>query len=169
MSGHNKPIRRVVIHMTVSPCEPGGARKIAAFFRSVVSGGSAHYVVDPEETVQVVYDDVIAEHAPPNPHSLGVEMCGYPESVWAVARLNWLRPNYRRMLRRTARLVAELLLANDLPAAFLPIGMRETDKGVTTHNNVSQTFHESTHWDPGVWPKRSFMRQVRKHMEKARS
>src|SRR5690349_17271161 len=76
--GDNRPINRIVIHSTVSPCEPGGARKIAAYFRGRGSGGSAHYVVDPGEVVQVVYDGVIAWHAPPNAHSLGIEMCDIP-------------------------------------------------------------------------------------------
>ena len=59
----NKPIHRVVIHSTVSPCEPGGARNIAAYFRSNTAGGSAHYVVDPTETVQAAYDSVVCWHA----------------------------------------------------------------------------------------------------------
>jgi hypothetical protein len=35
------------------------------------------------------------------------------------------------------------------------------EHGITTHANVTQAFHQSTHWDPGLWPKRAFMRQVR--------
>jgi N-acetylmuramoyl-L-alanine amidase CwlA len=80
-AGANKPPTRVVIHSTVSPCKPGGAEQIAAYFRSPAAGGSAHYVVDPDEVVQVVFDSVIAWHAPPNAHSIGIEMCDIPGPV----------------------------------------------------------------------------------------
>jgi hypothetical protein len=179
--GHNKPITRIVIHCTVSPCVPGGARSIAAYFRSPGAGGSAHYIVDPGEVVQAVYDDVIAWHAPPNPHSLGIEMCDYPSSTaldhWETNPggdhhgsrknpLRWLEPNHRRMLRRTAKLTAQLCLAYGVPVRFLsPEQLRAGEHGITTHANVSQAFGESTHWDPGVWPKRAFMREARRQGE----
>jgi hypothetical protein len=165
-SGPNRPIARIVIHMTVSPCIPGAARATARYFQSDAAGGSAHYCVDPEETVQCVYDGQIAQHAPPNQHSLGIEMCGYPESNPVKAAINWAKPSYRKTLRRTAYLTAQLALAEDIPATFLRSSMSRLDKGITTHDNVSDAFHQSTHWDPGVWPRRRFMRQVRRHMKK---
>lgn len=185
-AGHNKPIHRIAIHSTVSPCEPGGAEKIAAYFRSPSSGGSAHYVVDPGEVVQVVYDDVVAWHAPgcdwsavhhPEPesiHSVGIEMCDIPGPVpndppgsakWKAARRSWrwIRPNQIKMLHRAARLTARLCAANGIPPAYLTVDDLLAGKdGITTHNNVSQAFHRSTHWDPGFWPRRYFMRAVRK-------
>lgn len=125
-TGDNKPIYRIVIHSTVSPCAPGWARKIAAYFRSKSSGGSAHYVVDPLEEVQVVYDGVIAWHAPPNPHSIGIEMCDTPgpipgdkpgSAAWKALKRSWRwrLPAQRQMLRRTAKLTAQLALAYDVP------------------------------------------------------
>ena len=173
--GSNMPVHRIVLHSTVSPCEPGGARKIAAYFRSPAAGGSAHYVVDPVEVVQVVFDSTIAWHAPPNPNSLGIEMCDMPGPVpndppgsarWKAARRSWrwVQPNQLRMLRRAARLTARLCAAYDVPPTFLTqADLRAGRHGVTTHNNVSQTWHESTHWDPGFWPRRYFMSHVRKH------
>lgn len=175
-SGNNKPVRRIVVHSTVSPCEEGGARNIAAYFRSEKAGGSAHYVIDPGEVVQVVYDSVIAWHAPPNPYSLGLEMCDIPGPVpgdkpgsarWKAAKRvwRWRRPEQLRMLRRTARLTAELCLAYDVPAKFLPPRLvRVQAKGITTHNHVSRAFGQSTHWDPGFWPRRRFMRMVRREI-----
>lgn len=174
-AGSNKPIHRIVVHSTVSPCEPGGARNIARYFRSSSAGGSAHYVVDPAEVVQVVYDSVIAWHAPPNPRSLGVEMCDMPGPVpndrpgtarWKALRRawRWRKENERRMLRRTAHLVAELCLAYDVPPRY--VGSRQLragKRGVTTHHEVSQAWGQSTHWDPGWWPRRRFMRMVRQH------
>lgn len=160
--GTNKPIRRVVIHSTVSPCEEGQARKTAAYFRSPSSGGSAHYCVDPGEVVQVVYDSVIAWHAPPNAQSLGIEMCEYPSTN--VKR--WDDLDHRKMLERTAKLTAQLCLAYGVPPWFrnsfqLRLGLR----GVTTHNMVSKAWGQSSHWDPGAWPRRKFMRLVRKNIK----
>jgi hypothetical protein len=172
-AGENKPISRIVIHSTVSPCKPGGAQDIARYFRSEAAGGSAHYVVDPGTVVQVVYDSKIAWHAPPNPHSLGIEMCDIPGPVPGDGRVKaivkaakrtwrWQRPEQQQMLRRTAKLTAQLCAAYHVPPSFIgPRGLKAGKNGVTTHNNVSQTWHESTHWDPGFWPKRKFMRMVR--------
>lgn len=177
-AGDNKPINRIVIHSTVSPCVAGGARTIADYFRSETAGGSAHYVVDPSEVVQVVYDGVIAWHAPPNQHSLGIEMCDTPGPVPGDARgsarfkaarqsWRWLRPAQRQLLTRTAKLAAALCAAYDVPAVFLtPEDMAAGRKGITTHANVSLAFGQSTHWDPGFWPRRRFMRKVRAELKR---
>jgi hypothetical protein len=181
----NKPIRRVVIHSTVSPCVPGGARNIAAYFQSEAAGGSAHYVTDPAETIQAAYDSVVCWHAPPNEHTLGIEMCDIPGPVphdkpytarWKALRRSWrwVRPNQRAMLKRTAKLTAQLCLAYDVPIRFLgakelkrlgPIGAR----GITTHAKTSLAYKQSTHWDPGWWPRRKFMRLVRAEARRLRT
>lgn len=157
--GENKPIHRIVLHSTVSPCQSGGAAATARYFRSSASSGSAHYVVDPTDTVQVVFDSVIAWHAPPNPNSLGIEMCDMPT---LLNLLRWVDKNHRDMLKRAALLTAQLCVAYDVPPAFLSIRALKAGKhGITTHNNVSKAFGQSSHWDPGAWPKRLFMRMVR--------
>lgn len=173
-AGDNKPITRIVIHSTVSPCRPGGARDIGRYFATQAAGGSAHYIVDPGEVVQDVFDGVIAWHAPPNPHSLGIEMCDIPGPVPGDGRVKallkagrrtwrWRRPEQQQMLRRTAKLTAQLCAAYHVPTNFLTVRkLKSGAHGITTHNNVSQTWHESTHWDPGFWPRYRFMRMVRK-------
>lgn len=179
--GDNKPITRVVIHSTVSRCEPGGARAIGAYFRSENAGGSAHYIIDPSEVVQSAWDSVIAWHAPPNPRSLGNEMCDIPGPVpgdkpgsakWKAAKRSWrwVRPNQRKMLRRTARLTARQCLAYGIPIQFLkPADLRAGMRGITTHANVSAAWGQSTHWDPGFWPRRWFMRLVRKYAKQIKA
>lgn len=157
--GHNKPIRRIVIHATVSACEEGMARRIAAYFRSPSAGGSAHYVVDPGEVVQVVYDDVIAWHAPPNQNSIGNELCYRPTRVPVGF---WKLPRARRMLDRAARLTAQQCLAFNVPTVRITAAqVKAGGHGVCGHVDVSQAFGQSTHWDPGVFPWRRFMRRVR--------
>lgn len=179
-TGSNKPIWRLVIHSTVSRCEPGGARAIAEYFRSNSAGGSAHYVIDPAEAVQAAYDGTICWHAPPNQHSLGFEMCDIPGPVpgdprgsarWKALRRSWrwALPNQQRMLRRTAELVAQAALAYNVPIEFRkPADLRQGKRGITTHANVSLAFGQSTHWDPGWWPRRRFMRLVRKYAAQIR-
>lgn len=180
----NKPILRVVIHSTVSPCEPGGARQIATYFRTPAAGGSAHYVVDPEETIQAAYDSVVCWHAPPNSHTIGIEMCDMPGPVpdepkgtarWKALKRSWrwAKPNQQKMLARTARLTARLCLAYDIPIEFL--GVRDLRhagsmraRGITTHANTSLAYHQSTHWDPGFWPRQQFMLMVKAHAAKLR-
>lgn len=159
-AGNNKPPTRVVIHCTVSPCARGGARDTAAYFRGRSSGGSAHYAVDPGEVVQPAYDSVICWHAPPNPHSLGVEQCDPMKGKGN----RWKDADHQAMLKRGAELVAQLCLAYDIPiqridATDLKLGR----KGICGHDDVSDAFHQSSHWDPGpAFPWEDFMGMVRR-------
>lgn len=188
--GPNLPARRIVIHSTVSPCVPGERHRIAAYFRDPDAGGSAHYVVDPVGVVQVVGDHSIAWHAPgaawsstrhpfpANVHSFGIEMCDNPGpvprgpvSVIRAARRTWRwrEPRQEAMLQLTAQLTAELCLAYGIPARWLNRkGLRSGVKGITSHAQVSLAFGQSTHWDPGFWPRRRFMRLVRDYIAQER-
>jgi len=170
----NLPATRVVIHSTVSPCEPGGRHDIAAYFRSPLAKGSAHYITDPVAACQSVGDHTIAWHAPPNPHSFGIEMCDIPGPVpgdgpfsaaaKALRRVwRWRRPEQKAMLHVTAQLAAHLCAAYGIPPRFVGVRALRAGRGhgVTTHACVSRAFGESTHWDPGFWPRRRFMRLVR--------
>lgn len=176
----NKPIERIVIHSAVMPCEEGRARQLAQMNRAGSGGGSWHYAVDPGEVVQCSYDSVVCWHAPPNQHSLGIEMADWPEPLpapegstrWQRLRLRWRwnDRNHQRMLNRTARLTAQLCLAYDLPLKFLSAeDLRQGLSGVTTHANVSKAFGQSTHWDPGFWPRYRFMYLVRLEARKIRA
>lgn len=168
----NKPIQRIVIHATVSPCVPGQARRTAEWFRNPASSGSAHYVVDPAEVVQVVLDGRIAWHAPPNPHSIGVELCdALLSEPWDRSHADrWGDRDHARMLRRAARLVARLALAYDVPIERLsPIDLRAGRRGICGHVDVSKAFEQSTHWDPGPsFPWADFLRRVEKRAAKIR-
>ena len=160
--GGNKPITRITLHSTVGPTKAGSARAIAAYFRWTDRPASAHYVVDAAEVVQVVFDGDTAYHAPPNAHSIGVEMCDNPSPTNI---LRWFDRDHRAMLKLTARLVAELCLAYDVPAEFRKAdALRAGGHGVTTHAQVSKAWGQTTHWDPGAWPRRRFMRQVRRQI-----
>lgn len=154
------PLRRIVIHCTVSPCERGGARNVARYFRdSVTRPSSAHYIVDPGEVVQVVGDHTVAFHAPPNTDTIGVELCdmqGGPIARWEDA-------NHRAMLQRAAELVAELCLAYDVPRRRLGhLRLRAGQRGITGHVDVSRAWGQTNHSDPGDgFPWATFMNLVR--------
>lgn len=163
----NKPIRRIVIHEPQSACERGAARNIARYFKITSRPSSYHYCVDPGEEVQIVWDSYVAYHAPPNSHSLGVAMAGYSRRFWWLKKRNWFKwkkPNQKRVLDRTARLVAQLCLAYDVPPWFRGYrALRKGRQGVTTHAKVSKAWRRTDHWDPGAWPRRRFMRKVRRY------
>lgn len=175
----NHPINRIVIHSAVIPCEPGRARQLGSWNASGATRGSWHYAVDPAETIQCSYDSYICWHAPPNSHSIGIEMADLP-SPWPTSRprgwfralalrWRWRGTNHRRMLDRTARLTAELALAYDIPIVWLrPRDLSAGRRGITTHAQVSAAWRQSSHWDPGAWPRRRFMRLVRTHADQIR-
>ena len=161
----NKPIRRVVVHSAVMPCQPGRARQLGQMNSSGSTGGSWHYSVDPDATFQCSYDSYVCWHAPPNSHSIGIEMADWPSKTPG----RWLKSNQGKMLDRTARLVAQLCLAYDLPLVWLSVAdLRAGKKGITVHANVSKAFRQSSHWDPGAFPRYRFMRLVRKHAAQLR-
>lgn len=152
--------RDVVMHSTVSSCASGSARATAHYFQVITREASAHYVVDPTETIQCVPDHVVAYHCGHNRDSIGVEMCEYP-SVLNIAR--WFTKPHRQMRRRAVNLVARLCLAYEIPPHYVgPKGLKAGRHGITTHNSIRLAFPGvTTHWDPGAWPRRAFMRAVR--------
>lgn len=164
----NKPIHHVVIHSAVMPCEPGRARQLGTMNATGATGGSWHYATDPREAIQCSWDRWVCWHAPPNPHSIGIEMADTPGRRPATVKLRRMNPwrwrdaNHKAMLQVTARLTAELCVLYDLPPVFLGVRqLRAGHHGITTHAMVTRTWHESVHWDPGWWPRRKFMRLVR--------
>lgn len=155
----NLPVHRIVMHGTVSPCEYGGARNIARYFQDPSYVSSCHYIVDPGETIQCVDDWTVAYHAPPNEHSIGVELCdpqAGPDSRWDDA-------NHQAMLDRAAGLVRQLCLAYEVPMVWLmPGDLAAWRHGITDHENVGTTWNQTSHIDPRWSVARSddFMRRV---------
>jgi hypothetical protein len=185
----NHPVTRVVIHSAVMPCEPGRAHQLGQMNSAGSGGGSWHYATDPAETFQCSFDSYVCWHAPPNSNSIGIEMADMPGpapsdelrptgarlltakavAAWKSGRRSWrwAKKDQRAMLRRTAKLTAHLCLAYDLPLRFRgPRALRNGKRGITTHANVSAAWGESTHWDPGWWPRAWFMVLVRRHAKR---
>jgi hypothetical protein len=152
ISGPNGIVTRVVLHATVSPCAPGGARSVARYFQSIAAGGLAHYVVDPLEVIQCAGENVATWHAPPNHGSIGVEMCD-PQ---AGDPARWADHDHTAMLHLTAALVAGICHRHALPLVYVDAaGLIAGHHGITTHHEVSKAFGLSSHTDPdqaGPWP-----------------
>ncbi len=160
--------RLIVMHSTVSPCKPGQARATAKYFAGLPATrkASAHYCVDPAEVIQCVGDHTVAYHCGYNQDSLGIELCEYPS--WDKTR--WDDQPHRQMEILAARLVAELCLAYDIRPRFVGrLGLLAGRRGVTTHRAMSKAFKRSTHWDPGAWRRRRFMRRVRRQIKRIKA
>lgn len=159
-------IQRIVIHSAVMPCEPGRARQLGHMNSVGSGGGSWHYSVDPKETFQCSYDRFVCWHAPPNNHSIGIEMADNPSAINA---LRWAGANHKAMLRRTAEITAELCVVHNVPPVFRTAAeLKAGKRGITTHAQVTKAFGQSTHWDPGMWPRRAFMKMVREHYDRVK-
>lgn len=158
--GDQNSFKWIVLHSTVGPSKAGSARAVAKWWAGPTSPiTSAHYVVDVAETIQCVGDHTVAYHCGYNNNSIAVEICEYPDKI---NKARWNDATHQRLMKRAARLVAELCLAYDIPPWFVKASsLKKNTRGVTTHAQMSAAFKKSTHWDPGAWQQVRFMRMVR--------
>ena len=158
-SGALPQVLNVIIHATVSGCHKGGARENARYFQSPNAGGLAHFVVDPGEVVQTCKETVAGWHAPPrNKDSLGVELTD-PQ---AGSDTRWGDPDHVAMLQRAAVLVADLCHRHNVPTVYVDsAALLAGQHGITTHHDVTNAWHSSTHTDPGpAFPMGRFLDMV---------
>jgi N-acetyl-anhydromuramyl-L-alanine amidase AmpD len=155
----NLPIYRIVIHYTAGN-DGYGAQGTARYFRDPDAKGSAHYITDSDESIQCAYDNVVCWHAPPNTHSLGIEMeCSGAND----AEGHWVLASHIAMMHRTAKLTAQKCLQYGLPVVKLSVAdLRAGKRGICGHGDVSLAFGQSTHTDPErFFPWSQFMGWVR--------
>jgi len=184
-AGSNLPVTRIVIHATCpdvgfpAASAHGAASGTARYFAQASSGGSAHYIegIDAEE--HCVADAAIAWHAPPNAHTIGVEITAdggdasaygaHPEH--AYTRAQWLSPQVWPAVVRAAARVAELCDRLGVPKVRLSVADLQAGKhGICGHVDVSKAFHQSDHSDPGPnFPWTEFMALVVGHANAAPS
>lgn len=168
----NLPVTRVVIHATCGsrgyPKESakGVAQATANYFRSKSSGGSAHYVIDIATEIHCLPDRTIAWHAPPNSHSIGIEICADGGEAYGrfkpYTRTQWLSPQVKPALERAAKRTAELCKRHGVPARKLTVAqVRAGSRGICGHADVSAAFRQTDHTDPGPsFPWDEFMDMV---------
>lgn len=150
---------RVVIHGTVSGTLCGGARDIARYFQDPTYVSSAHYVVDPCEVIQCVWDHTIAYHAPPNRGSIGVELC---DPVDAPGD-RWQDADHQTMLALAAEVTRKRCAQKDVP--LVKRNGRELHagkRGICGHDDVRDAWGQTDHRDPGPdFPWEQFIAFVR--------
>lgn len=170
--GKQHVLVRIVLHGTVSPTEEGGARNVAEYFQHTDRQSSAHYVRDPYETIQCVYDHTVAWHDGTNVtyrNGIGYGSIGYELCDWVADKdgnplplSRWDKPLHQSMLEGAAQDVRQLCLAYDIPMRWLtPKQIRMGWKGICTHRDMRDAFPGSTsHWDPGAFPKERFIKMI---------
>lgn len=164
-SGNNNlPINRIVIHCTAGK-DAGAASGTAKYFQDPNASGSAHYVVDPTTTLQCAYDSVVCWHAPPNLHSIGIEIeC----SLANDGKGHWQQANHIAMMQRAADLTAAKCIQYNIPIVKLsPTDLLNSKRGICGHVDVTNAFHQSTHTDPGPYfPWQQFIAMVQSRVTK---
>jgi hypothetical protein len=142
----NLPVIRVVVHCTAGGADATGASGTARYFRMEEATGSAHAIADNDETLTCAYDTVVCWHAPPNPHSLGIELCC---TLSNQGKGHWALANHVAMMKRGAKWVAEKCIKHKIPVRKLTVAqVRAGYKGICGHGDVTLAFGQSSHTDP---------------------
>lgn len=147
--GRDSSIDVLVIHTMENQEKPDGAENIANWFAgSTAPKASAHYCIDSDSIVQCVRDEDVAWHAPGANHDgLGFEHAGTAKQTGR----DWEDDFSKSMIALSAELVAEKCVQYKIPPVWLTAAdLQAGRRGITSHDNVSKAFHQSTHWDPGV-------------------
>ncbi len=165
--GAQKP-EGIVVHGTVSPCVPGQARNTGDYFRRGVRKSSAHYTVDPGETIQSVADHVVAYHCGYNTGTIAFELCD-PQ---AGDGDRWSDRNHTLMLDRAAHDIAVTCLAYDIEIVHPSVASLKArgPHGIYGHVDSRQAFGRTTHSDPGPdFPWARFIKGVQFHADQLTS
>jgi hypothetical protein len=143
----NGDIDLIVIHDMEASEKGDTAERIAEYFSRVERKASAHWCFDNNSAIRCVLDKDVAYHAPgANHNGLGYEHAGFAKQSGS----EWLDDYGMSMLDISARQAAKDCLAYDIPIQYVDRrGLAKGQRGITTHNEVSQAFKRSSHWDPG--------------------
>lgn len=158
--GRARPIRLVVIH-TMEVAETSTvAEAVARNFQNPARRASAHVCSDNDSDVRCVYDDDTAWAAPgANADGLQLELAGRASQTPS----QWADAYSKALLERGAKVTAAWCKRYGIPPRQLTNAQLADGrtKGIVTHNQVSQVFKLSSHWDPGLsFPMLSFTRLV---------
>jgi len=163
--GGSQTPKAIVIHGTVSSDNAGTARNIANWWAGPTSPvTSCHYVVDPKEIIQSVGDHTVAYHCGSNSNCIGVELCD--EQTGPASR--WSDADSTAILKRVARLVAELCLAYNIEVKRPSVAdlKRKGKHGIYGHNDSRLAFGNTSHTDPRDFPWAKFLDMVKDEVAK---
>lgn len=165
--GDNGVINRIVIHRMQAPEKADTAESVAKYFQHPSSVSSCHLCIDNNSVVECVKPNKIAYHAPPNPHSYGLEHAGYE------ADGSWTDDAYSNdMLKVSAMASAQFVkdqqkIGNSIPIVWLDVSTLRVNpnaRGFTSHDNVSRAFGKSSHWDGRYFPHEAYLAMVRVYL-----
>lgn len=150
-------IRLLVVH-TMEVAETSSvAEAVARSFADPKRRASAHICSDNDSDVRCVPDKDTAWAAPgANADGLQWEAAGRASQT----PTQWADPYSKALLRRGHRVFADWSRLHKVPLRQLTNAQLAdgVSKGVVTHNQVSQVFKLSDHWDPGLsFPMASFL------------
>lgn len=143
-------IHGVVAHSMEAPEKGTTAESVASYFANGSGGrpSSADWCFDSNSEVECVKPTDEAYHAPPASRwTRGYEHAGYARQSAA----DWHDPFSWAMLQRSAKKLAEESKQFKFPLVYLDLKDLKAGhiNGVTTHNDVSLCWKQSTHTDPG--------------------
>jgi N-acetyl-anhydromuramyl-L-alanine amidase AmpD len=153
-------IRWIVIHSMEAGEASTTAENVAGWFAgSSAPKASAHYSI-----VQSVKEHDIAWHAGGgNRYGIGLEHAGYARQT----RNQWLDAFSMRMLKRSAKLTADICKRWDIPVKYVDrAGLKRGEYGITYHREITYAFRKSTHVDPGKnFPMDLYLQWVQEAMD----
>ena len=146
--GRNEDLRLIVIHTMEAPEGPQTAENIAAYFASGAVVASAHACVDQDSVVVCLPPTATAFAAPgANADGYQIEHAGYAGQDTA----GWADDESQSMLRLSAAHAREIALAAGIPLKHLTNAeLAAGEAGFVGHNQVSDVYKRSDHWDPGT-------------------
>lgn len=153
-----------IIWIVMHDTEGGTAKGIAQYFSGPTARGSAHLVIDDKECYRCLPNSIIPWGAPgANEKGFHIEQCGYAR--WSL--VFWKR--HIETLRRSAYKAAQHCHKFNIPPVFITAkGLKNGQRGITTHAECTKAFGGS-HTDPGrFWPRRLFMLLVRRYLSQMR-
>lgn len=142
-----RTINLAVVHITAAK---GSAMSTAMYNTHRPDTVSAHYFVDNTEIVQGVRLKDVAFAAPgANSDGVQIEICCPDVNM---SREKW-RSDYLNATCLTAKILYHLFKRYQVPIIFRDhhdlLMTGDHHKGVTTHLEVNNAYHQSTHTDPG--------------------
>lgn len=145
--GREKALRLIVVHTMEAPETPQTAENIAAYFASGSVVASAHACVDQDSVVVCLPASDTAFAAPgANADGYQIEHAGYASQDGA----GWNDAESQSMLRLSAAHAREIALAAGIPLKHLTNAeLAAGEAGFVGHNQVSEVYKRSDHWDPG--------------------
>lgn len=148
-AGRLRPPRLIVLHTAEAPCERGKALAVAQFLARPDIQASAHWVIDPFETVEQIAEADTAWAAPgANADGIQIEQCGF--AGWTTA--DWAASPAQQMMRtQLVPLLRDISNRWNIPLVPLTTAQIKdgTSRGVVTHVQINDAFGLSDHWDCG--------------------